>query len=291
MAETPNAQVPGLYHRRIGDVLVTAISDGYVDVGLQALQNITEEDADRVLTEGFRPSPPRVSVNCYLLRTRGRVALVDTGSGDTMGPKLGQLPRLLAATGVAREEIDTVLLTHMHPDHSNGLTGPSGERLFPNAAIVIDPTDVDHWHDDGVMARVDARQQERFFMGARKQAAPYRDRMKPPADDSFPSVTPLPLPGHTPGHTGYIVSSGGETLLIWGDICHVPDIQVPHPEVTMAMDTDQPAAAAARKRAFAMAADDRLLVAGMHLHFPGFSHVIRRGDGYALTPEGWAFEV
>ena len=103
----------------------------------------------------------------------------------------------------------------------------------------------------------------------------------------FPGVTSVPLHGHTPGHSGYMISSGNESLLIWGDIVHVPDIQIPRPEVTIEFDTDPHAAAATRKRLLDQVTTDRQLVAGMHMHFPGFAHVTRDDDGYRMVPEPW----
>jgi glyoxylase-like metal-dependent hydrolase (beta-lactamase superfamily II) len=102
-----------------------------------------------------------------------------------------------------------------------------------------------------------------------------------------PGVTSMPLHGHTPGHSGYMIASGNDSLLIWGDIVHVPDIQIPRPEVTIEFDTDPPAAAATRKRVLDMVTKDRQLVAGMHMHFPGFAHVVKRGDEYMMLPEPW----
>jgi glyoxylase-like metal-dependent hydrolase (beta-lactamase superfamily II) len=289
MVDNQAAQVPGLYRRRIGEVLVTAISDGYIDAPFGVLRGIDEADAEGILKSSFQPSPPRISVNCFMIQVGGRTAVVDTGSGDTMGPTLGRLPGLMGSVGVGAGDVDTVLLTHMHPDHSNGLTDANGERLFPKAEIVVDEVDVDHWHDDGAKSRAPTDQQGRYFDVARYQLTPYQDRRKAAKGEVFPQVTAVPLNGHTPGHTGYLVESGGEALLIWGDICHVPDIQVRRPEVTMAFDTDGAAAIATRRRAFDMAVADRLLVAGMHLHFPGFAHMDRDGDGYRMIPEAWNF--
>ena len=82
-------------------------------------------------------------------------------------------------------------------------------------------------------------------------------------------------------------SSGSESLLIWGDIVHIPDLQVPHPEVCMEFDTDPAAAAATRRRVFDMVTTDRMLIVGMHLHFPGFAHLVRSGSGYRLIPAAW----
>jgi glyoxylase-like metal-dependent hydrolase (beta-lactamase superfamily II) len=103
----------------------------------------------------------------------------------------------------------------------------------------------------------------------------------------FPGVTAVPSVGHTPGHTAYLVASGKDQLMIWGDTVHVPEVQTAFPEAGMAFDTDLAAAAAARKRMFDRVAADGILVAGMHLHFPSFSRLARRGDAYALYPEAW----
>ena len=102
----------------------------------------------------------------------------------------------------------------------------------------------------------------------------------------FPGVTAIPRTGHTPGHTTFLISSGKEQLLIWGDTVHVPEVQTARPEVCMEFDTDADAAAS-RRKVFDMVATDRLLVTGMHLHFPGFAHLVRRGTGYQLIPAAW----
>ncbi len=289
MTQHDSNQVPGLYRRRIGDVLVTAISDGYLDATYEVLRGIDATGAETVLRENFRPAPPRISVNCYLLQSGTRTALIDTGSGDSMGPTLGKLHGLLASLGVAAGDVDTILLTHMHPDHSNGLADADGTRLFPEARLVVNEKELAHWHDDAARSRADETARTRYFDGARAQVAPYRDRLASPAGEPFPNVTAVPLAGHTPGHTGYLVASGGDTLLIWGDICHVPDIQVRQPEVTMVFDVDPDEAIRARRRAFDMTATDRMLVAGMHLHFPGFCHMVRNGSAWRMIPEAWHF--
>jgi glyoxylase-like metal-dependent hydrolase (beta-lactamase superfamily II) len=183
-----------------------------------------------------------------------------------------------------------VILTHMHPDHSAGLTDPkTGRKLFPNAELVVHENEPKHWRDDGAMSRAPERAKKLYFECAREQIAPYHNvtRTFARAEEVFPGVTSVPLHGHTPGHSGYMVSSGKDSLLIWGDIIHVPEIQVPRPEVTIEFDTDPHQAAATRKRTFDMVATDRQLIAGMHVHFPGFARLVRDGDGYRLLPELW----
>ena len=182
------------------------------------------------------------------------------------------------------------MLTHMHPDHSAGLADPkTGQRFFPNAELVVHENEPKHWRDDAMMSRADERARALYFQCAREQIAPYHNQMRTFSEsvEVFPGVTSTPLHGHTPGHSGYMIASGDKSLLIWGDIIHVPEVQVPRPEVTMVFDTDPQQAAATRKWTFDRVATDRQLIAGMHVHFPGFAHLVRRADGYLLLPEPW----
>jgi glyoxylase-like metal-dependent hydrolase (beta-lactamase superfamily II) len=282
----PEKQVPAVHHRRIGDISVSTVSDGYLDGSMAVIQNIPEAEAVQLLRDAFRPVPRRTAVNTFLIRSGGRTALVDTGCGNAMAATGGKLFESLAAIGVPPSEVDTVLLTHMHPDHSNGLSDAEGRRLFPNAELVMHAAELAFWHDDAAMAKADEMSRQRNFQAGRDQVAPYRGRTFTDGE-VFPGVTAMPFPGHTPGHTGYMVASGGQSLLIWGDIIHVPEIQIPRPEVTMAFDIDPVQAAATRRRVFDMVATDGQAVAGMHMHFPGFLHLVRRGEGYAMIHDGW----
>jgi glyoxylase-like metal-dependent hydrolase (beta-lactamase superfamily II) len=288
MSNVPTAQIPGVYHRRFGDIIVTAISDGYLDAVYEFIRGIEPAEAETILKVAHRPAPPRVSINTFVIHSAGRKALVDTGSQNSMGPTLGHMPKHLAAAGIDPKEIDTILLTHMHPDHSNGLTDANGKAIYPHVELVVAERDVNHWFDDAAMAKATERQQMRFFRWAREQIAPYQNQRREPVGEVFPGVTAVPLYGHTPGHTGYLVSSKGEQLLIWGDIVHMPDIQTQRPDVYMEPDVDGQAAIATRKRTMDMVATDRLLAAGMHMHFPGFLNLNKRPNGgYELIPEIW----
>jgi glyoxylase-like metal-dependent hydrolase (beta-lactamase superfamily II) len=288
MNSQPAAQIPGVYHRKIGDIIVTTISDGYLDGTLEVMRNVDLDKARQILTDAFRPAR-RTSVNTFLIHSKGRIAIVDTGSGNYMQPTAGFVQRNLALAGIDPKSIDTVLLTHMHPDHSAGLVDMSnGQLLFPNAELVMHENEPAHWFDDGQMAKADDQSAKLFFQAGREQVAPYKSRMRLfKSGEVFPGVIAVPSHGHTPGHTAYLVESGNEQLMIWGDTVHVPEVQTAFPEAGMAFDTDLAAAAASRKRMFDRVATDGVLIAGMHLHFPAFSRLARRGNAYALYPEAW----
>ncbi len=285
-------QIPGVYHRKIGDIVVTAISDGYLDGTLDVMRNVDLDKARQILTEAFRPAR-RTSVNTFLIHSRGRTAIVDTGSGNYLQPTAGFVQRNLAGAGIDPKSIDTVLLTHMHPDHSAGLTDMSnGQLLFPNAELVVHENEPAYWFDDGEMSKADERARQLYFLAGREQVEPYRKRMRLFREgEVFPGVTAVPSLGHTPGHTAYLIASGSDQLMIWGDTVHVPEVQTAFPEAGMAFDTDLAAAASSRKRMFDRVSADGILIAGMHLHFPAFSRLARRGDAYALYPEAWVHNL
>jgi glyoxylase-like metal-dependent hydrolase (beta-lactamase superfamily II) len=292
MSTAPHQQIPGVYHHRVGDIIVTALSDGFLDGSLDVLRNISQEEARQILTDNFRPAR-RTAVNAFLVHSAGRLALIETGSGNYLLPTAGKLLANIRAAGVDPAAIEAVLLTHMHPDHSAGLTNrETGQKNFPNAELVVHENEPRHWFDDAKMAVASERAKKLYFQCAREQTTPYKDRTRLfTAGEIFPGVSAIPRQGHTPGHTTFLISSGKDQLLIWGDTVHVPEVQTARPEVCMEFDTDAEAAAASRRKVFDMVATDRLLVTGMHLNFPGFSHLVRRGTGYQLIPAAWEQEL
>jgi glyoxylase-like metal-dependent hydrolase (beta-lactamase superfamily II) len=288
MINIPQQQVPGLFHRRVGDIVVTAISDGFLDASIDVLRNIERDEIVRILTESFRPAR-RTAVNAFLIYSAGRLAMIDTGCSTYLAQTTGKVPANIKAAGVDTADVDTVLLTHVHPDHSGWLTDrTTGQLNFPNAELVMHENEPAHWFDDARMAVATEREKKLFFGVGREQLAPYKDRWRLfKSGEVFPGVTAIPRPGHTPGHTTYMISSGNEQLLIWGDTVHVPELQTAHPEVCLDFDIDKDLAADSRRKVFDMVATERLLFTGMHLHFPGFAHLVRAGSGYRVIPMAW----
>jgi glyoxylase-like metal-dependent hydrolase (beta-lactamase superfamily II) len=190
----------------------------------------------------------------------------------------------MEAANIAADAVGTILLTHLHPDHSNGLTDAAGKPHFPNAELVVHRNELSYWMDDARMAQASERERSRYFEPARTQLAPYRNRLRSfEGGKVLPGIRAVPIHGHTPGHTGYMIESGDQRLLVWADTIHIQEVQVSRPEVAIAADLDKQAAAAARHEIFRQVTESRLPVAGMHVHFPGFATMTRHEGCYRLV--------
>ena len=294
LARAPLAgAVAPVYRLKVGDIEVTALSDGFIDIPVAAFSAMDQTEANALLGRDFRPAQAtiRSSVNAYVVNTGDKLILVDAGTVNGFAPTLAKLPERLAAAGFKPEDFDAVLLTHMHPDHVGAMASAPGAARFAKAECVVAEAEHKFWHDDSIMTK-QSKDDQAFFNIARAGVAPYAKatRMFGKDGEVFKGITSLALPGHTPGHTGYAISSGADTLLIWGDIVHSPSLQFPKPEAAIGFDTDKAQAVVTRKAIFDRAASDKMLVAGMHLDFPGFGHVAKEGAGYKFVPAYWRLD-
>jgi len=268
-----------LQRRMIGDIEVMTVSDGVLRAPLDVVLGLEKAEVERLT--GRSDALP-ISVNAFLLRRGSKCALVDTGSGNTMGPTLGKLPDHLRALGVAPETIGTIFLTHLHPDHSNGLVDDAGKAVFPDAEIILHETEAAFWLDRDPASAASERVRNNMAKAA-VTTKPYRARMRRVRDgEAMPGISALALPGHTPGHTGWLIQSGNDGLLIWGDLVHLASVQIPRPNTGLIYDVDPQMACATRNRMFDRIAADKLNVGGAHLDFPGFGTIVRKGTGFAF---------
>lgn len=287
--EAIKTQVPGYYRQALGDFTVTALYDGYVDLDPKLLKGMRADKVQSLLARMFiaHSKGVQTAVNAYLVHTGDHLVLVDAGAAKCFGPSLGQIQDNIRAAGYALEDIDTVLLTHLHPDHVCGLLAPDGQPAFPKATVWVAQEDADFWLSEAVAGKAPEGMRPMFKM-ARDSAAPYLGaaalKTYKAGEIQLPGVTVVPTHGHTPGHSSYLFSSGSQKLLIWGDIVHSHSVQFAHPEVSLEFDNDQPKAIVTRKALFEKAAASGWWIAGAHLPFPGLGHIRHDAKGYAWVP-------
>jgi glyoxylase-like metal-dependent hydrolase (beta-lactamase superfamily II) len=282
------ASQAGFYRLKIGEVEVTALSDGTLGTPVEKVQltHARPNEVQDLLAASYVKPTLNVSVNAYLIHLGDRLILIDAGSGHLYGPTVNKLPASLRAAGVAPEQITDVLLTHIHTDHSGGLMD-GDRRAFPNAIIHVEQRELDYWLTASNEAKAPPSK-SRLFQEAQTSIPPYLSAgevkvFTAPAK-LFPGITALPAPGHTPGHTFFSLESQGQKLVFWGDIVHVAEVQLVDPGVAIDFDSDQSQAIAQRRKAFADAARNGYLVAPAHMAFPGIGRLRADGAGYRWIP-------
>lgn len=289
-APQQKTQAPGYYRMMLGEIEVTALCDGIIQMDtLKLLTNITPKQLDAALARSYLKNPVDISVNGFLVNTGSKLVLIDTGAGTLFGPALGRLLANLKASGYGPEQVDEIYITHMHGDHVGGLSA-DGKPVFPNAVVRAAQQEADFWLSK---AHMDAAPEDRKdgYRGAMNMLNPYvsAGKFKPFSGDTelVPGIRAMATPGHTAGHTVYVVESKGQKLELWGDLMHVAAAQFPNPSVTILFDTDSVMAAAQRKKVFADAAKDGSWVGGAHLSFPGIGHLRTAGSGYSFIPANY----
>ncbi len=284
------AQVTAAQRFRVGDAVVTALSDGFITFSPDALQGIDPEGFATLIERGHMdPANVQGAVNAYMIETGDEVWMIDSGTGPIFGPTLGHLPEVFAALGMDPARVTRLIVTHLHGDHIGGAT-MNGAPVFPNAEVIVPEADRAFWTSEDIRGQAPEQFRPMFDL-AKATLAAYGDRVRfiSGEADVAPGMTARPMPGHTTGHTGYMLESGTDSLLIWGDIIHVPAVQLARPEVTIMFDTDPELAAATRKDLMASLAGTGQMIAGMHMNFPGIGYLDTFGDGYHFAPAPWQY--
>lgn len=283
-AETAGA---GFYRLPLGKFTVIALADGLFQMPARKLLIDDHPGAAEALLDkaGYTDTVP-TSVNAFLIDTGSKRVLIDTGTGAPAGSGLGEVLAHLRAAGYAPEQIDEVLITHLHGDHAGGLA-KDGHAVFPNAVLRLEQREADFWLDKANQDKADASVRGSFDTAA-AALAPYRAaghlKTFAPGATLEPGITALDTAGHTPGHASYRIESGGKTMLVWGDLLHVAAVQFPDPKVTIHFDSTPAQAEAIREKVLAEAANNGEWIAAAHIAFPGIGHITATGSGYVWEP-------
>lgn len=282
-----------VYRYSVGDIGVTVLSDGFRIIPSldDYILNAPVAALEATLAEGGLPTDHiRSFYNPILVETGGRRVLIETGIGDAMFHEMrGQRGRLLinlAAAGVARETVDVVVVSHFHPDHINGLLMADGSKAFPAAEVMVPRKEWDYWMDDGEMARAPKGRIRDLFRNSRRvfDALERRVTMFGWGDELAPGVTAFAAPGHTPGHTAFMLSSGSARVFVQGDLNNQEIVFCKHPDWHFGFDTDPAEASATRTRIYNMLAVEQTMLQAYHHPFPGLGRVEREGSGFRVVP-------
>jgi glyoxylase-like metal-dependent hydrolase (beta-lactamase superfamily II) len=289
-APMQNTQAPYWYRFKHGGFECTVVSDGPLPLGepSESFLGTSKEAVQKALADNFLPTDSIVlEQNSLIVNTGNHLILFDNGMGTStvFGPTTGKLLASLKAAGVDPKDITAVCFTHAHIDHCWGTMTDDGQRNFPNAQLYIAQNELEFWTDEGRMNASTGWMKD-FIAGARRNLLPNRDRLVFVKDgqEILPGIQAISTPGHTVGHTCYMITSEGKSLCNIGDLTHHQVLLVETPRLEFAYDTDPKQSVQSRVRTLDMLASQKTPLLAYHFPWPGIGHVAKMGDGFRYHP-------
>jgi len=285
----------GHYRFRVGEISATVLSDGIIGGPPRVYaSDAPEAELQEVLRRAFLSTDHlTLNLNTLLIETGGRRILIEAGAGATMGPNGGRIFENLAAIGLSASDIDTVVISHTHPDHVGNLRSADGGKAFPRATVFLPKADWDFFirtDPDLSYMPVPEEFRLRFAAAIKSSLEPVRNDLElyEAGDEIVPGLTTIEASGHTPGMATFLVHSGNDQLLLTADLAYHPLVNVDKPWLP-GPDRDKETALSSRRRIFDRAAADRMPVLGFHYPFPGLGRMLKTDGGYAWVPANWQF--
>jgi glyoxylase-like metal-dependent hydrolase (beta-lactamase superfamily II) len=297
-APAAGKQAPGFYRYKVGSFEVTVVTDGSrtFDLPDTFVVNKTKAEVNAALAAAYMQADKMtIHFSPILVNTGAKLVLIDTGYGAAVAAQpnstAGLLQTNLAAAGIDPKAIDTVIVSHFHQDHTNGLLTPDGKPAFPSAEVMVPATEWAYWMDDGEMARAPKGRMEGLFkdnrrvfdQGLNRKVTQYQWNK-----EVVPGITALPTVGHTVGHTSFVIASGSGKVYVQSDVTNHPALFVRNPGWHATFDQDPVKAEETRRKVYDMLVAEKMLVQGFHYPFPALGHVEKDGSGYRVTPVQWS---
>lgn len=285
-------QVAGYYQYQSGDVQITALLDGTNFMSPTLFKDISQQQVHDILKKYYADQEKGVqtSINAFLVNTGKSLVLVDSGAASCFGPHLGSVLSNLKASGYKPEQVDIILLTHLHPDHVCGIS-KDGKANFPNATVYVSQDEVNYWLDPKQANKIPEAKRSGYLGTVEKiktAIAPYQaeQRFKTyKLGDEIQGFKVISTAGHTPGHFSYELKTQDETVVFIGDIVHSHTVQFDQPKTAIEYDIDPKKAVQTRLKQFANFAKNGQTIAAPHLPFPGIGHIYSAdGKTYQWIP-------
>jgi len=230
-----------------------------------------------------------------VVNTGAKLVVIDTGLGPTQYEQskggVGQFQTNLAAAGIDRNAVDTVIISHFHGDHINGLLTADSKAAYPNAEIMVPTPEWNYWMDDGNMSKAAAGsplennfKNIRRVFGALGNKATQYDAGK----ELVSGITSMATHGHTPGHMSFVVASGSAKVLVQVDVTAAMALLFVRNPGWYAVDMDGPMAEQTRRKLYDMAIADKMPIQGFHFPFPALGYIEKDGAGYRMVPVAWS---
>lgn len=293
MAATESFKSTGVYRYKVGDYEMIQLMDGArtFPVPDGFVTNVSKDETIKAAAAAYMPDGKvTIPFSPMVINTGSKLIAIDTGNGlgafAASKGAVGQARQNMAAAGIDPKQIDIVLISHFHGDHIGGLKNADGSPAFPNAEIKVPAAELAFWSDEANASKANGFNRA-FFPTAKKMMDGIKVSTYEPNKEVAPGITSIATPGHTPGHSSFVVASGSKKILVQIDVTNIPSLFLQHPDWHSVFDNDGDLAQQTRHKIYDMASAEKMAVVGYHFPYPCVGHVEKAGADYRLVPVAW----
>lgn len=293
------AQNPGWYRYKVGDIEVTAVTDGINRFKFPDtfVLNQKRDDVNKALEAAFMEKDMMaIPYTPVVVKNGDRITVIDTGTGEANFANskgaAGQFTRNLAAAGIDPKDVSAVIISHYHGDHINGLLKADNSLTYPNAEILVPAAEHKYFMDDAEMNKQSGDRMVGVFKNQRRvfgnPEVAKRVKTYEAGKEVVPGINAVASHGHTPGHTSHVISSGGKSVFVQADVTNVPFLFARNPGWHLMFDQIPDMAEATRRKIYDMLATDKIMLQGFHYPFPAVAYIEKTASGYREVPVPWS---